>query len=99
MSNSSNLSSLSILTFSLSPLGCNSDDYSHDGSEQETTIEAASDCMAHVHGVNSIAEHGEIVIPLGESTIGSFKVMASRYMGHIPMFQIRFQQGVNYGLK
>jgi hypothetical protein len=99
MSNTSNLSSLPIFTLSLNRLGCNSDDYSHDGSEQETTIEAASHCMAHVHGVNSIARHGEIVIPLGENTIGSFKVMASRYMGHIPMIRIRFQQGVNYGLK
>jgi hypothetical protein len=99
MSNTSNLSSLPIFTLSLNRLGCNSDDYSHDGSEQETTIEAASHCMAHVHGVNSIAGHGGKVIPLGETTIGSFNVMAYRDMGNMPMFQIRFQQGVNYGLK
>ena len=83
MSNTMHFVSISTLTFFLTLLGCNSEDQSTDASNNETTSEVPSGTNNNEGDSAPTAGHGGKIIQLGNTTIGSFHVMATRDVGLI----------------
>ena len=85
MSNTIQILSISTLTVSLTLLGCSSEDHPHEGDDHGTpTTEVTSEQdLGRSTPTAPTAGHGGNVIQLGESTIGSFSVMATRDVGLI----------------
>ena len=83
MSNKLHFIFISTLTCIFTLLGCNSEDQSPEASKPETTSEVPSGPVDNTGGNAPTAGHGGKIIHLGNTTIGSFQVMATRDVGLI----------------